>query len=57
MEEYEFDIDDLVEWFFSCYKDYAIECMPNRVGKIPDGADEKTNNLLDTIMKGVTTDV
>lgn len=57
MDESEFDIDDLVEWFFSCYKDYAIECMPNRVGKIPDGADEKTNNLLDTIMKGVTTDV
>ena len=57
MKESEFDFDYLVEWFFSCYEDYAIECMPNRVGKIPDGADEKTLKLLDTIMKGVTTDV
>ena len=57
MDESEFDIDDLVEWFFSCYKDYAIECMPNRVGEIPDGADKKTLNLLDKITKGVIADV
>ena len=57
MDEGKFDFDDLVEWFFEQYKEYGIECMPNRVGEIPDGADKKTLNLLDKITKGVITDV
>lgn len=57
MDEYEFDVDDLVEWFFSCYKGYGTECMPNRVGKVAYRADEMTFNLLDIITKGVIVDV
>lgn len=49
MDESKFDVDKAVDWFFDHYKDYGIECMPNHVGKIPNGADEMTFNLLDAV--------